>query len=293
MLEEFELQEGEVAYNPTVPFVYKNKLMIIARVENRDDDYTAFSIFFEKKGSKWRRSEDFKEIKLQDPFLTKIDGEFLLGGVEAENHDNETYDFRTALYKGDELEDLKLFYIGPNKSKGLRICKLRNSKYVVLSRPMFPSDLDKDGRGRLAYKLTDDITDLDTDFVKSQIIEGILKEKEWGGANQIFELENGNVGILGHRAFFGENGIDKIYVSTAIELDVLNNKIVLNKDILERSVFPDFQPLRPFLENVLYTSGMIATVKDDVYNLYVGISDIRIGYAEIQNPFSSKPILVL
>lgn len=87
----FQRFSGFDHYNPSAPFSYGNKTIIVARIEKREDEESR-SIFFEKKNDQYIPYLGVKQFDLQDPFITKIDGEYFFGGTKTYfNKDNEFF----------------------------------------------------------------------------------------------------------------------------------------------------------------------------------------------------------
>ena len=64
--------DGYDVYNPSAPFVYEGKTLIIARVEKRDSEVSK-AIFFEKNGDDFVIRKDLKPLDLQDPCITMME----------------------------------------------------------------------------------------------------------------------------------------------------------------------------------------------------------------------------
>ena len=71
--------EGYDVYNPSIPFELNGKTYIAGRVEKRSEERSKVK-FFEKKDDYYELIET-QDLTLQDPFVTIIDGEIILGGV--------------------------------------------------------------------------------------------------------------------------------------------------------------------------------------------------------------------
>lgn len=75
------VEEGKDVYNITAPFEDEEAYYIAGRVEARDSEHSQV-IFFQQKGDEWEARKDIEPLELQDPFVTRIGGKLVLGGVE-------------------------------------------------------------------------------------------------------------------------------------------------------------------------------------------------------------------
>jgi hypothetical protein len=68
-------------YNITAPFRDDGELIIAGRVEDRASERST-THFFVERGAMWIPRDNTPVFALQDPFVTRIAGELVLGGVE-------------------------------------------------------------------------------------------------------------------------------------------------------------------------------------------------------------------
>lgn len=296
VVEKFTLPTGYDAYNSTPAFNYNGKQVLAARVEPIHNEHDSRVMFFYKtRKQTWKIHRNLPNFQLQDPFITKIGGEYVLGGVEiiSVSPAKDWSEYRTVLYKGKELESLNSFYQGPILMKGLRLVELKNGKIALFTRPQVPSQKDMHGRGRIAFSLIKSLDEISAGIENAQIIDGLFSDLEWGGANDVYELEDGNIGVLGHKAFFDENN-NRHYYTIAFEINPDTSKLVGYKTVVKRESFPEsVKTKRHDLFNVLYTGGISRMVRENYYELFVGISDSAVGSIEIESPFSCVPRLNL
>ena len=92
-------------YNITAPFEDEGELVIAGRVESRDSEHSNVYFFVERNGD-WVPRENAPVFELQDPFLHRIAGELVLGGVQIFPHPTieDALGWRTVFYKGTILQ---------------------------------------------------------------------------------------------------------------------------------------------------------------------------------------------
>jgi len=297
---EFNGVENRDVYNTTAPFEYKGKQYLIGRTESPDKDTDYQSVFFEKGRDKWSPAEDTPTLNLQDPFITKINNEFIIGGVEVYSSPTAKFSnnlsYLTTFYRGSNLVELKKFTKGPEHMKDIRIIKLTNDKIGVFTRPgdIFTRLKDKIG-GMIGYTEINSLEDLKPENInEAKIIGNMFNEKEWGGANSLYLLENGQIGVLGHIARINEAG-EKEYYAMTWELNPETKEVSHKKIIATRDNFPvgktktmeyKKQKSKNYLRHIVFPSGIV--IKDDnTTELYAGLSDSEEGKIEIVYPFSS------
>jgi len=78
---EFKGVDQKDVYNITAPFNNDGTYILAGRVESRDSEFSQV-MFFECKNGVWSRIEDYRVFDLQDPFIAKIKGELVFGGVK-------------------------------------------------------------------------------------------------------------------------------------------------------------------------------------------------------------------
>lgn len=268
-------------YNITAPFEHEGEFVIAGRVESRDSEHSEI-MFFVEQGDVWVPLEGMPELTLQDPFYTRIAGEIVLGGVEVYPHPIHAgaLAWRTVMYKGKRIQDLKLFFTGPNGMKDLRIAGLHDGSIAVFTRPQG----EKGGRGKIGFTRLSSLAELtnerieETPLLKNQFIEA-----EWGGANELHLLDNGLIGILGHIASFDE-AEDRHYYPMVFVMDPRTGDYSDIELIAVRDRFLPGEAKRKDLIDVVFSGGLVR--KEDGYaDLYAGISDAEAHRITIPDPF--------
>ena len=267
-------------YNTTAPFMDHGALIIAGRVESRSNEISQV-MFFEKYNNVWCHAADSPILNMQDPFVTRINDDLIVGGVEtfANPDDNKIYSWRTIMYKGKDIFHLKLFFIGPDGMKDLRIAKLKNNQIGVFVRPQGA----KGGRGKIGFAKIDNIDDLSVGLLnRAPLLKNFFDDSEWGGVNAAYPLTNNLVGILGHIACHDENKNVHYYsIAFVLNTDTLEYSNV--KIVAKRKNFLPGESKRPDLEDVVFSGGL--EFKDKKAVLYAGVSDADAQTLEVDNPF--------
>ncbi|WP_066195944.1 DUF1861 family protein [Gracilibacillus timonensis] len=273
--------DGRDVYNITAPFLDEGDFIIAGRVEERDSEDSQVYFFVEHNG-RWIPREGAPIFDLQDPFVTRIDGELVLGGVET--FPSPTIEgalgWRTIFYKGKSLASLKRFAQGPDGMKDLRLVELQNGSIGVLTRPQGK----KGGKGKIGFSKISSLDQLTLEVIEvAPLLTGQFKDEEWGGGNEMHVLSNGLLGILGHIASFDKVGKRKYFPMVF----VLNPETLEYSDlqiIALRSNFIDGPAKRTDLVDVVFSGGLVRKSNGTAV-LYAGISDVEAQTVTIQDPF--------
>lgn len=276
----FKGVEGYDVYNPTVPFDYNGRTLMIGRVEKRDSEKSQ-AVFFERlKDDTYAEVARMRRYDLQDPFITKIGSMWVFGGVETFAHPDNPNNlwWRTKFYAGDDLFNLKTLTYGPNGMKDIRLVELANGKVGVFTRPQG----DVGGRGKIGFTIIDKLEDLCVEVIQRAKLLRQFDDEEWGGVNQPLLLDNGNIGVIGHIAKFSNDGA-RHYYSIAFTLNPVDGSYSPMKIIAARKDFLDGEAKRDDLVDVLFSAGIVE--ENEIIRLYVGVSDIEVQSIQIDNPF--------
>ncbi|WP_408008256.1 DUF1861 family protein [Pseudalkalibacillus sp. A8] len=269
-------------YNITAPFEDEGKLVIAGRVEGRDTEHSDVVFFVEGDGV-WKPRKNTKTYELQDPFVTRIDGELVFGGVEIFPHPTQegALSWRTVFYRGDKINELERFAVGPGGMKDIRLIGLADNKIGVFTRPQG----EKGGRGKIGYTEIDSLDELTPEVIdQAPLITSHFTEEEWGGANEVHLLGTGDIGVLGHIAKFDEEG-NRHYYPMVFVYQPETNKISAMDLIATREDFPEGPSKRVDLEDVLFSGGLVR-LKNGQAELYVGVSDAEAHKAVLPDPFT-------
>ncbi len=275
--------EGRDVYNPTAPFKTshegKEVEVIAARVESRDSE-SAETVFFQKSDGQWKPLSGAPVFKTQDPFVTRIGADLVVGGVETFPKPGGGLGYRTVFRRGKDISSLEVFATGPEGMKDIRLLPLPGGKILVLTRPQGATG----GRGKVAMTVIENLKGLTPDAIgKATIYEDLFVAEEWGGGNELHLLKNGMVGVLGHVAKFDAEG-NRHYYPMTFALNPETGHRSSMKILLERSELPAGASKRKDLQDVLFSGGLVRRA-DGTAELYVGAGDAEVYRVNIADPF--------
>jgi hypothetical protein len=264
------------------------------RVESRDSEDSS-TMFFREKDGDWYLIDHAATIPgLQDPFITMIDGKWILGGVHALwRSDGSLITYHTDFYCINSLEKLTHLVEGPAFMKDIRLLQLPDSKIAVFSRPQGDAMKHLNRIASIGFGIIENLDELTADYIASlPLMEGHFTDDEWGGYNHLQMLSNGLIGCAGHKCW-GEmiDGIHVIhYYAFVNAVDPVTLKMTPIKVIAARDCFPDAPQKNPRVYDVCFTSGVIRTENNSAL-LYLGMSDALEGEIEINDPFTEYEAL--
>jgi hypothetical protein len=275
---------GRDVYNPTAPFSTRFRgrdiRVMAARVEPRSSE-SSEAMFFEKAGERWRPLPGAPVFKLQDPFVSKVGNDLVVGGVETYPREGGGLGYRTVFYRGQDLAGLQRFAQGPDGMKDIRLLQLPDGKILVLTRPQGQVG----GRGKIAMTMISNLESLGPEAIgRAKVFEELFPPDEWGGANEMHLLKNGLVGVLGHTASFDEKG-GRHYYPMAFAIDPATGRRWPMRILLKRSQIPKGASKRPDLEDVLFSGGLVRR-EGGTAELSVGAGDAEVYRVSIPDPFA-------
>ena len=281
-------------YNPSIPFELNGSTYIAGRVETRDSERSKVKFFRYEQGS-WVLCHDMQSFDLQDPFVTWIDEELILGGVRVD-WDEETgwaKSWCTDFYKGTSLNDLTYFTSGPDHMKDIRLVQLQDKRIGIFTRPQ-GSEMLKKYRciAKIGFTIVNKLSEVTpVNIENAPLLEGHFLSNEWGGCNQIHLLKNGTLGVIGHISYGEGDDDNKIlhYYGMSFVIDPHTRKMSVPKIIISRDCFPDGPAKASRLKDVTFTSGIIRGDNDTAL-IYSGLSDAQVGSALINDPFTEWEI---
>lgn len=279
---EFGSMGGRDVYNITAPFQLGGKTLLAGRVEKRDTELSEI-IFFEKiSATRW--SPCFRQGEfhgLQDPCVTMAGDELVLGGVRfpvPTADGGHTYLMK--FYKGKSLHDLRHFLSGPAGMKDIRFHQLRDGRVAVFSRPQGTIG----GRGQIGFTIASSWREITSEMIQSApLFSGQFLKEEWGGVNEVHQLANGQLGLLGHIACFDTRG-NRHYYPMAFTLDPETRKTSDIRIIAQRNLFPAGPSKRPDIADVVFSGGLLRH-NDGTAELYAGVSDAAAAVVKLPDPF--------
>lgn len=285
----FKGVDGYDVYNPSIPFILNGKTYIAGRVEKRTEEFSKVKLF-EQKNNYYQLVET-ADLTLQDPFVTIIDNEVILGGVNVtwgNGKDIETT-WKTDFYKVKSPKEFIYLTSGPDHMKDVRIVQLPNKKIAIFSRPQGAEIWEKyKAIARIGFTIVDSLKDVNPETIKNApYLEGQFKDDEWGGANQAIILKNGLIGVIGHKSYRTYNKKNEQmlhYYGMAFVINPITKEFSKPEIIISNDCFPKVEPKRPDLVDVTFTSGIIRN-QDNTATIYTGLSDSHVGKATIIDPF--------
>ena len=287
---EFEM-DGYDVYNCSLPFEYEGKTYVWGRVEKREEWATSVTMLFEKSpNGKFVRTPNVEALPLEDPFMTMIHGEYVLGGSHVVKEKGLIKTYYVYFYRGTTPFNLKYFTTGPDYMKDIRLVELEGGKIGVFSRPKNQEIIDTYGTvSQIGFTCIDSLDDLDAEVIENApYIPEIFAPKEWGGVNQAIFLGDGKIGLIGHQSYnwYEDDQEYPVYVNTAIVYDYIRKQISEKKVIGVREDYPYTESKLKALCKCAFTTGILFTGGETV-ELYSGLSDVGQGVIVIPNPFQN------
>ncbi len=272
--------DGNDVYNPTAPFWYEGKKILCARVEARDSEDSEAVFFEEVEKDIYVPADGLPRFVLQDPCITRVAGQYILGGTELFLHPENPKQiaWRTTFFCGDSLSGLRPLVKGPVGMKDVRLTELADKRIGIFTRPQG----EKGGRGKIGFTVVDSLADVTPEVMEEAPLLELFLSEEWGGVNAVYLLEDGELGVLGHVACFAPEGI-RHYYPMAFRINPVTGKYTMPVILAERSEFLAGESKREDLVDVLFSGGLCW--EDEKLFLYVGVSDCEVQYKQIAPPF--------
>lgn len=266
-------------YNPSGAFEFDGKEYLFGRIEKRKNWANSRIMLFKRAGKHiWKRVRVVKSLKLEDPFIQKINGEFVLGGVSVKKSSGKI-EFKTVFYRGKTPFVLRKFAEGPLGMKDIRLVELENRKVGIFTRPQG----GKYKRGKIGFLIFDSLNQLNENLINNaRLINFPFLGKEWGGVNHVIMLKKGVLGVLGHIAYVSKDN-SKFYYPISFRFNIKTRKISDMKLLFSRKDLPFGLPKNKYLYNVIFPGGIIC--KDEKATIYAGVGDSESYEVEIRNPF--------
>ena len=256
------------------------------RVEKRHEWARSHVRLFEETGKdEFTLKTDSMIYQLEDPFVTFIEKEVVLGGTHVVYSRGRLSTFYGYFYRGTDIENLRYFTTGPVFMKDIRLVKLENG-IGVFSRPR-NEEIEKQygSASIIGFTVIPDLDSLDeTVIANAKMIPGLFGKGEWGGCNQCHLLDSGLIGVIGHKSYQSEDHLT-VYVNTSFVFDPVRYRILDEKIIAVRSSYPSCPAKIPNLIDCTFTSGIIMR-EDGKADLYGGLGDVAEGRVVIPYPFN-------
>lgn len=285
--------KGYDVYNSSVPFEWKGQCYIFGRVERREEWARSWvRLFRHAGGDEWTLVPDSMIYQLEDPYISKIREELVLGGTHVRYKQSRIDTYYGYFYKGTDLMDLYYFTTGPDYMKDIRLVELENGKIGVFSRPRNEEILRRFGaESQIGFVTIDSLIELTSDVIENApYIPGIFGDQEWGGCNQAYALTSGRIGVIGHKCYneLNEAGVKvSTYLNIAFVFDPVVHRAIDVKIIGTRHCYPEGPSKKPELVDCAFTGGIVPR-PDGKVDLYSGIGDCEVGRIVIDNPFEGE-----
>lgn len=281
--------DGFDVYNASIPFKWDGKDYIFGRVERRHEWSRSWVRLFKKKGKDdWELVPDSMIYQLEDPYISIIDGNLVMGGSHVRMKSGELDTFYAYFYKGKDIDNLYYFTTGPDYMKDIRLVEMPDKKIGVFSRPRSEEIRKKFGSESMVGFTTINSLDELTDEVieNAPYIPDLFGKDEWGGCNQAYYLDSGLIGVIGHKSYKQEkDGITLlVYINVSFVFDPVTFEIKNEKIIGTRSCYPEGPSKLPELADCVFSSGIVMR-PDGKADLYSGVGDTSVGRIVIDYPF--------
>ncbi|HHV60497.1 MAG TPA: DUF1861 family protein [Clostridiaceae bacterium] len=282
--------DGWDVYNTSIPFEFEGDMYIYGRVEKRDEWAQSHARLFKKTGmDEWTWVPGSMMYPLEDPFISVINGTYVLGGTHVRYRKNAIDTFYAYFYSSNNPYNLRYFTTGPEYMKDIRLVQLPNNRIGVFSRHRKNEVTKKHGKEALVgFTIIDNLYELDEFVINTApIIHNLFNDGEWGGFNQCYYLSSGHIGIIGHKSYetLNEEGNSLyVYVNMSFVFDYIYGKILDEKIIATRSCYPAGPAKKPYLVDCAFASGIVMR-PDGKADLYSGIGDTEEGRVVIDYPF--------
>jgi hypothetical protein len=273
--------DGRDVYNIAAPFTMAGRQIIAGRVECRDIEHSEI-VFFAEVGGIWQPLPDAPTFPaLQDPAITFIGGELVLGGVRFPvTVGDGSVGWRMEFYRGTTLNSLRLFLTGPDKMKDIRLVELADERVGIFTRPQG----HKGGRGKIGFFVADNLEVITAgDMEKAPLFGGQCPDDEWVGANEAHCLGNDLIGVLGHIAYFDRQE-HRHYYPMVFCVNPRTGQASAPEIIASRADFPNGAAKRADLMDVMFSGGLVRH-GNGTATLYAGLSDAEAGCVLLPDPF--------
>lgn len=267
-------------YNISAPFDLNGRQVIAGRVESREVEHSDI-IFFAQDQGQWLPIASAPTFPgLQDPCVTFVGAELILGGVRFPTKMADgSVGWRMEFYRGPNLENLRLFLTGPDKMKDIRLVEFTDQRVGVFTRPQGA----KGGRGQIGFFVAAHLESITaTAMADAPLFQRQCRPDEWLGANEAHALANGLIGVLGHIAYFDRNE-HRHYYPMVFAVNPHTGEATAPEIIVTRTDFSAGPAKRPDLVDVMFSGGLIRH-SDGSATLYAGLSDAEAGCVQIQDP---------
>jgi hypothetical protein len=282
---------GYDVYNCSIPFEAGGRTFLFGRVERREVWAHSTARLFERTGTDaYRLVKDAMVYPLEDPFVSRIHGELVLGGTHVRLSQGKVDTYHAYFYRGTDPADLTYFTSGPEQMKDIRLIELADGHIGVFSRPRGPEIAKKyKSEAIVGFTTIRTLDELNAAVVQAAPrVENLFGPGEWGGCNQCYLLRDGMIGIIGHKSYLDRQGdVEmKVYTNITFVLDPAHLYAREERMLGTAKRYPPFTPKVPDLADCAFTSGIVMR-PDGRADLYSGVGDTCEGRLVIDDPFAA------
>jgi len=281
-----------LVYNPSAAFITPTGSYRAVRVDCSEGRTKSVIFRYANDGLTPHTERAFD---LEDPFAANIDGEIVFGGVAVDkSFDNEgriVNLWRTILYRGRTIPELRPFFTGPEGMKDIRLVKRPDGRIGVYTRPRSLGNEALGGDGQIGYREFESLDQLEKADSSNLNIENApllpfrFEKGHWGGVNHAQVLKSGKYqkwNLLTMHDAYKDPG-DLLHYSTGFLLHNTETGEVEELDIwITRDMLPEGPAKGKKEEKVVFPSETV--IKKRKLRMSVGASDAQIMEFEIPKP---------
>lgn len=280
-------------YNPAVIVLPNGEVEFLGRAEGRETPFSTLILHFRLVDGNWL-PQDTVALPLEDPAIAKIGDKVVVAGVKLDREiRTASANWSTVFYAGKSLDDLeKLEEEGPPGGKDVRLAELKVSIRGI-GVYVRPHTVKGGLEGQIGFTTIDSLDNLNAKVIQeAPLINARFPEGEWGGVNQAWELPDGRVFCLGHRAYRdkavkvpGEKDKKgaRHYFPWAFVHDPVTGEIQDLGILAESSDFPPGVAKAWDLRDVLFSAGFVLDLEGTKLTFFVGTRDTGVGKIVIDN----------
>lgn len=237
---------------------------------------------------------------LEDPSVTYIGNELIFTGVNVDMskdpQGNPVSKWRTDFYRGNNINEVRKFFVGPEGMKDIRLVELTSGRVGVYTRPREPGNEALGGDGQIGYREFNSIDELEKsprsvlEIGNAPLIPYRFKDGKWGGVNQaqIVMDKNGRIWthLLIHEAYKDDQG--RHYKAMHLLHDPRTNEIVDLGILAQRSDFPPGAFKSKDYWDLVFPSEII--FEEEILTLIAGLSDAEMGIIKLPNTYGLRSV---
>lgn len=279
----FKDEEGQDVYNCSAPFKWNGRTHLYGRVERREEFDSSHIRLFAETGIE----DEFSLVpgpvarQLEDPFVTKAGGQFVLGGTQAVKNVGKVTNRFCDLYRGAGPESPMYYSSGPNGARYVRVSPLADGRVGVFADRATPAGTV------ICFTTVDTVMGVNPRCVDAAApIAGVPTDcGTGGGVTHAYLLSSSMIGCLLRCCGPAECAASFVFdpsTSMASAVRVLATR---------SCCFPDAPAKSPQLADAVFPSGL-AMRADGRCELYCGVGGAAEGRVTIDYPFEGHGAIV-